>query len=144
MLSVNMSCHNNFILSEGFLCKLNSNLVCELRFDFISTREALHQMIVQPSVSFVVQVLSRSHFIECSFGRAVNSRHKTLVLGHGLFLSVDVVEDILHAASGLSFVVYEMDYGHHFTTFAMSQTAAVTTLCCSISSSSLTEWSRPS
>ena len=68
MLSVNMSCDYTLILPEGFLCKLHCYLVCELRLNFISAGEALHLMIVEPSVSFVVQILSRSHFIECSLG----------------------------------------------------------------------------
>ena len=54
MLSVNMGCDYNFIFPEGFLCELHRYLVCEFRLDFISTRKALHQMIVQPSVVFVV------------------------------------------------------------------------------------------
>ena len=68
MFSVDMSCDHNFILSEGFLRKLHRYLVCEFGLDFISAGEALHQMIIESSVSFVVQVLSRSHFIECSLG----------------------------------------------------------------------------
>lgn len=68
MLSVNMSCDYNFVSVEGFLRKLHRYLVCEFGLDFISAGEALHQMIVEPSVVFVEQVLSRGHFIECSLG----------------------------------------------------------------------------
>ena len=139
VLSVNVSCDNDLVIVEGFLCKLHRYLVCEFGLDFISARKALHQMIVEPSVRLVIQVLGCSHFIESSLGRTIDSGHETLVLGHGLFLSADVVEDVFHAASCLSFIVDKMDYGHHFTTFAMSQTAAVTAMCFSISSSSLTE-----
>lgn len=48
MLPVDMSCHYNFVSVEGFLRKLHRYLVGKLGFDFISTREALHQMIVEP------------------------------------------------------------------------------------------------
>ena len=68
MLSVNMGCDYNFIFVERFLRKLHSNLVCKLGFNFISAREALYQMIVQTTVRFMVQVLGRCHFVECSFG----------------------------------------------------------------------------
>ena len=66
MLSVNVSCDYDFILPEGFLSKLHCYLVCELRLNFVTTGEALHQMIVEPSVVFVEQVLSCGHFIERS------------------------------------------------------------------------------
>ena len=80
VLPVNMSCHYNFIFVEGFLRKLYGNFVSELRLNFVSAGEALHQMIVQSTVRFMVQVLGCGHFIECSFGRAVDSRHEMLVL----------------------------------------------------------------
>lgn len=54
MLPIDMSCHNNFIFVERFLCKLYCNFMSELRFDFISARKALHQMIVQPTVGLVI------------------------------------------------------------------------------------------
>ena len=68
MFTVDMSCHHNFIFSEGFLCKLHRYLVCELGLNFVTAGEALHQMIVEPPISFVVKILSCSHFIESSLG----------------------------------------------------------------------------
>ncbi len=61
MLTVDMSCDHNFIFIKGFLRKLHRNFVCELRLNFVTTGEALHQMIVEPSVVFVEQVLSSFH-----------------------------------------------------------------------------------
>ena len=80
MLSVNVSCYYNFIFVEGFLCKLHCNFVCEFRGNLISAGEALHQMIVQTTVMLVVKILGRVHLNEGSLGRAVDSRHETLVL----------------------------------------------------------------
>lgn len=54
MLTVNMSSDYNFIFVEDFLCKFNRYLVCKFRLDFVSAREALHQMIVEPSVVLVI------------------------------------------------------------------------------------------
>ena len=68
MLSVNVSCNYALILPEGFLCKLHRYLVCEFRLNFVTAGEALHQMIVQPPVRLVVEILSCSHFIESSLG----------------------------------------------------------------------------
>ena len=80
MLTVDMSCDYNFILSEGFIRELYCNLVSKFRLDIVSARKALHQMIVQTTVIFMVQVLSRGHFVECSFGSTVDSCHEPLVL----------------------------------------------------------------
>ena len=80
VLTVNMSCHYTLILSEGFLRKLHCNFVCEFRGNLISAGEALHQMIVQTTVMLVVKILGRDHLNEGSLGRAVDSRHETLVL----------------------------------------------------------------
>ena len=144
MLAVDVSCYNYLVIIERFLRKLHRNFVCEFGLDLISTREALHQMIVQPPVRLVVEILGCGHLIESSLGRAVDSCHESLVLRDRFLLSADIVEDIFHSASGLSFVVDEMDDRHYLTSLAMSQTAAVTALCCSNSSSSLTKCSRPS
>ena len=54
MFSVDMSCDYYFVFVERFLRELHCYLVCELGLDFISTREALHQMIVQTTVWLVV------------------------------------------------------------------------------------------
>ena len=123
MLSVNVSCDYTLILPEGFFCKLHCNFVRKFRLNIIPTRKALHQMIVQSTVRLVIQVLGRGHFVESSLGRAVHSGHETLVLRHCLFLSADIIENVLHATSSLSLVVYEMDDRHYLTSFDMSQTA---------------------
>ena len=80
MFAVDMSCHYNFIFVEGFLRELHRYLVSELGVNLIPTRETLHQMIVQSTVRFMVQVLGCGHFVECSFWRAVDSGHEPLVL----------------------------------------------------------------
>ncbi len=54
MLSVNVSCDYNFVFVERFLRELHCNFVCKFRLNLISARKALHQMIVEPSVVFVV------------------------------------------------------------------------------------------
>jgi hypothetical protein len=68
MLSINVSCNYTLILPEGFLCELHRYLVCEFGLDFVAAGETLHQMIVEPSVRLVIQVLGCGHFIECSLG----------------------------------------------------------------------------
>ena len=73
MSSVDVGSDHTLILTEGSLCKLTGDLMSLLRRDIISFREALHQMIVLPSVGLVIELFGQTHFFVSCLRRTVIS-----------------------------------------------------------------------
>lgn len=111
MVSVDVSCHYNFVTGEGSLRKLNSYLMSKCRLYFVAAWVRLNEVIVTHSVSLVVH-------LPCVFELLIGSRHRTVESSHiflalGLVIAADVFQTLLAAAT--AFRAYRCDRRHYFT-----------------------------
>ena len=74
MVSICVSCHNNFMSREGSLRELNSYLVSKCRLYLVAARVRLNEMIVAYSVSLVVHLTGILKFLIRRFIADLNAR----------------------------------------------------------------------
>ena len=111
MVSIEVSCHYNFVTFERSLSKLHSNLMSKCRLNIIAARVRLNEVIVANAASLAIHFTSIFEFLIGSWQRTVESCHELFALS--LVIAADVPEASLATAAVLS--AYRCDRRHYFT-----------------------------
>ena len=136
VIPVRVGCHHNFKAGD-LLCKLQGNLMGNLRGDRIIGTEGLDHVVVQPSLGTVVQPLGIHKFLQGALGHTVDAadQRTAFIIHLGCFAAI--VQDTVEATHCLgALVFYEVDNSHycHRLAFRMSESKEPTCAYASVNS----------